>query len=179
MALDFLKLTDDKLAQDFNKKPEKDLMPARRSKVLEGIDKALASIKAGEDNPKRGSYSTKEGVSKATLRFGSRKLAVKGTDEFFVPRERLQDFYTQARKSVEAGELDDAIKAALAGKTEASNAKAPKSEVVRVIQPELVHRRNVKRYGEERAAELLEANVKNKGWDKKAVLEAYSKLPPL
>lgn len=178
MALDFLKLADDKLAKEFNKKPERDVMPARRSKVVEGIDKALAAIKAGEDNPKRGAYSTKEGISKATLRLGSRKLSIKGEDEFFVPRERLGDFYSQARVAVAAGELDAAITASL-GQVEASTTKRASSEATREIRPELVHRRNVARYGEARAAELLEVNVQKKGWDKKAVLEAYKALPAL
>lgn len=182
MTLEFLKLADEKLAKEFNKKPEKDLMPGRRAKVIDGINRALASIDAGEDNPKRGLYTTREGVSRATLRIGSRKLAINGAEEFYVPRERLADFYKAASKSVEAGELDEAIKVILSATPKFR--KTGVQDVPRItdrkpIAPELVHRRNVSRYGEERAAELLEANVKNKGWDKEAVLKAYSALPPL
>jgi predicted transcriptional regulator len=169
MALDFLKLADDKLAKEFNKKPEKDVMPARRAKVLESIDKALAAIKAGEDNPKRGAYSTKDKVSKATLRLGARKLSIKGEEEFFVPRERLADFYTQARASVAAGELDAAITASL-GQVEAFTAKRAPSETAREIEPWKVYRRNLSRYGQERADELLD---KKFGKDAGEVRKAY------
>ena len=116
MALDFLKLHDTKLAKTYGDLPRTDETPKRRTRVIEGIDKMLAALKAGEDAPKRGWYSTRGDVVRAQLKHGSKPLAINGEKEFFIPRQRVTDFYANARKSVEAGELDSSINA-LFGKT--------------------------------------------------------------
>ncbi|WP_379921713.1 hypothetical protein [Erythrobacter sp. R86502] len=173
MVMEFLKLSDANLAKEFNKKPEKDLMPARRAKVVESINKALASIADKQDNPKRGLYTTREGISCATLRLGNRKLKVDGAEEFYVPRERIQDFYKAAVKSVEAGELDAAINAALGG--EATKGTPRMGSVVAKerspIAPWRVYRRNIGRYGQARADEILD--TKNSPEEAKAIREDY------
>lgn len=111
MPLDFLKLHDAKLAKAYGDRPSTDETPKRRNRIIEGIDKMLAAHKAGEDAPKRGWYSTRGDVVRVQLKHGSKPLAINGENEFFIPRQRVADFYTHARKSVEAGELDSSIKA--------------------------------------------------------------------
>lgn len=111
MALDFLKLHDKSLAKSYGDRPRADEMPKRRNRVIEGIDKMLAALKAGDEAPKRGWYSTRGDVVRVQLKLGSKPLTINGDKEFFVPRQRLVDFYTNARKSVAAGELDGSITA--------------------------------------------------------------------
>jgi hypothetical protein len=53
MPLDFLKLHDAKLAKEYGDRPRTDETPKRRNRVIEGIDKMLAALKAGDDAPKR------------------------------------------------------------------------------------------------------------------------------
>lgn len=111
MPLDFLKLHDGKLAKTYADRPRTDETPKRRNRVIEGIDKMLAALKAGEEAPKRGWYSTRGDIVRAQLKHGSKPLTINGDKEFFVPRQRAADFYANARKSVEAGELDSSINA--------------------------------------------------------------------
>ncbi len=75
------------------------------------MNKMLAALKLGEDAPKRGWYSTRSDVVRVQLKHGSKPLAINGEKEFFIPRQRATDFYSNARKSVEAGELDSSINA--------------------------------------------------------------------
>lgn len=114
MPLDFLKLHDKSLAKSYGDRPRADEMPKRRNRVIEGIDKMLAAFKAGEDAPKRGWYSTRGDVVRVQLKHGSKPLTINGEKEFFVPRQRVADFYSNARKSVAAGELDSSISALFA-----------------------------------------------------------------
>jgi hypothetical protein len=120
MALDFLKLHDKNLANAYGDRPRTDETPKRRNRVVEGIDKMLAALKAGEETPKRGWYSTRGDVVRAQLKHGSKPLTINGEKEFFIPRQRVADFYTNARKSVEAGELDSSINALFAKRAGAS-----------------------------------------------------------
>ena len=114
MALDFLKLHDKNLAKTYGDRPRRDETPKRRNRVVEGIDKMLAALKVGEETPKRGWYSTRGNVVRVQLKHGSKPLTINGQKEFFVQRQRVADFYANARKSVEAGELDSSINALFA-----------------------------------------------------------------
>lgn len=114
MTLDFLKFHDAKLAKTYGDRPRTDETPKRRNRVIEGIDKMLSALKAGDDAPKRGWYSTRSDVVRLQLKHGGKPLTINGEKEFFVPRQRAADFYANARKSVEAGELDDSINALFA-----------------------------------------------------------------
>lgn len=154
MALDFMKLTDPKLAKEYKGRRLKDTVPKRREKLIAGINRTLAQLQlAKEDSPSRGWYSTKQGVTRATLRLGSRRLIVDGQSEFFVPRERAPDFYKQARASAERGELDDALRAAAEG-NQPRQGKQGQRRPRSVMDPEKVYQRNLKRYGKDRADEL-------------------------
>ena len=154
MALDFLKLADSKLAKEYSGKPPKDPMPKRREKLVAGINRALAQLQlAEEDSPSRGWYSTKNSVTRATLRLGSRPLIVDGRSEFFVPRNRAAEFYEQARASAEKGELDNAIRAVAEG-NQPKKAKQGQERARSAMDREKLYQRNLKRYGKERADEL-------------------------
>ena len=111
MVLDFLKLHDKNLARSYSARPKADPTPKRRTKVIDGIDKMLAALKSGEEAPKRGWYSIRGDVARVQLKHGNKALSINGESEFFVPRERAADFYTNARKSVEAGQMDEHINA--------------------------------------------------------------------
>src|SRR5690348_322095 len=114
MALDFLRLHDAKLANTYGDRPRTDATPKRRTRVIEGIDKMLAALKAGDDAPKRGWYSARGDVVRVQLKHGSKPLAINGEKEFFIPRQCVEEFFANARKSVEDGELDSSINALFA-----------------------------------------------------------------
>jgi hypothetical protein len=125
MALDFLKLHDKSLAKSYSDRPRADETPKRRARVIEGIEKMLAALKNGEEAPKRGWYKTRGDVVRVQLKHGNKPLTINGENEFFVPRERAADFYTNARKSVEAGELDSSIDALFAKGGSATRKRGP------------------------------------------------------
>ena len=125
MPLDFLKLHDKNLAKTYGNRPRTDETTKRRVRVIEGIDKMLAALKAGEEVPKRGWYSTRGDIVRVQLKHGSKPLAINGETEFFIPRQRAADFYTNARKSVEAGELDGSINALFAKGSGAGRKRGP------------------------------------------------------
>jgi hypothetical protein len=124
MALDFLKLHDAKLAKTYGDRPRTDETPKRRKRVIEGIDKMLAALKAGAETPKRGWYSTRGDVVRVQLKHGSKPLTINGQREFFISRQRVADFFTNARKSIEAGELDSSINELFAKSAGASRKRA-------------------------------------------------------
>lgn len=157
MALEFLKkLERSSLLKEFNKRPDrpkKDPMPKRRQTVINGIDKALAALKAGEDKPKGAYYRTKPhtDVMLCKVKYGSRVLTLDGETEH--PTRDATSFYKDARRAAEKGELDNAINASLEGKTTATRStgtRKPRGP----MDPEKVYQRNLQRYGKERADEL-------------------------
>lgn len=115
MTLDFLKLHDASLAKAYSARPKKDPTPKRRTKVIEGIDRAIQQLKAGEQKPKRGWYDVRGNVAKCKLKVGNKQISINGAKEFYVPHERAEEFYQNARRSVQAGELDRNINAAVEG----------------------------------------------------------------
>lgn len=133
MALDFLKLHDTKLAKTYGDRPRTDETAKRRNRVIEGIDKTLAALKAGEEAPKRGWYSTRGDVVRVQLKHGSKPVTINGEKDFFVPRQSAADFYTNARKSVVAGELDSSINA-LFGKTGGASRKRGSIDLAKLAE---------------------------------------------
>jgi hypothetical protein len=89
----------------------------------------LAALKGGDEAPKRGWYSTRGDVVRLQLKHGNKPLAINGETEFFVPRERAADFYANARKSVEAGELDSSISALFAKGSSSARKRGPMDPV--------------------------------------------------
>jgi len=127
MALSFTKMHSDKLEQEFKKKPEKDVMPAKRKQIGEGIDRTLAQLKDGEVNPKRGWYKSKDGAEgiRTTLKLGNKTMTVDGRDHWFV--DDATAFYKAAKEDLEAGKLDEAIKATMENSGSKSAGRAPSS----------------------------------------------------
>ena len=154
MALDFLKHHDSKIENAWNAKPAKDPMPARHSKIEEGINKALAALKAGTGSLKSW-YQTKDGVdgARVQLRHGSKPLTINGRDHWY--SADAPKFYTEALAALKAGHLNDAINALFTGEKQPSlNPAKGASRKGQPLSAEAKHQRNVKRYGEARANEL-------------------------
>ena len=117
MAVEFIRqLHRESLEKAWNARPAKDLMPKRRQDVLSRIDSALAQLESGETNPRRGLYQNRDNFNgvRVQLKCGQRALNIDGRDHWFV--EDAATFFSYARHSVEAGELDGAINDAIEGK---------------------------------------------------------------
>lgn len=112
------------------RKPKVDKRPEqRRNKVLAGIDNALRQLAGNEPSPRRGWYSTKGDVCRATVRLGARPLPLNGAEpQVYIPADRASDFYQGVRAHVESGGFDEAIaqlydKSDTAGRTRARGAR--------------------------------------------------------
>ena len=110
MALEFLKLTDSKLAEDFNKADPETYMPKRREKVARLADRAAKAAKEKKARGPLGTYTIKNNAARVSVRmdketafplWGNGKV-----DHDFMPAERVSDFYEGVAKSARAGELD-------------------------------------------------------------------------
>ena len=77
-----------------------------RAKVVKSIDGALASLEAGEQEPKRGLYKIKADVARVTIRNGRTTLPIDGRDYNVVRADRLKAFFEAVRRAVEVGDLD-------------------------------------------------------------------------
>jgi hypothetical protein len=117
MAVEFVRqLHQESLEKAWNARPAKDPMPKHRQDVLSRIDSALAQLKGGVINPRRGLYQTRDNFNgvRVQLKCGRRSLNIDGRDHWFV--EDAATFFSYARHSVENGELDCAINDAIEGK---------------------------------------------------------------
>ena len=158
MAFDFIKqLHQTTLEKAWNARPArpaKDPMPKRRQAVVDRINHALKQLREGEAKPPRGLYQTKEGVAavRVTLKYGQRPLVIDGRDHWFV--EDAAKFFSNAKRAAERGELDSAINAALEGK--AGGQRRQRSTAGKAMSPTTVYGRNIKKYGQARADELLD-----------------------
>ena len=110
MALEFLKLTDSKLAEDFNKADPETYMPKRREKVAKLAERAAKAAKEGKTRGPLGTFETKNKAARVFVKmdkdtafplWGNGKV-----DHDFMPAERVSDFYEGVAKSARAGELD-------------------------------------------------------------------------
>lgn len=152
----WMDLIDNKLEKLFNSKPDnaEKVTERRRNGVLTGIDAALAAHKKGDEKGPRGWYTTKAGVTRCTLRTGTKTVPLAGRDHVFVPRERVGDFYSDLRKEVAGKKHDAAINDAWGERANATRGGTPSARKGKPLDPEKVHQRNIKRYGEARANEL-------------------------
>lgn len=112
----FLDLIDNKLGKDFNA-PVYDPKKGR-AKVVALIDKAAGQHKEGKTPPTRSWKLGNNNSIRFSPRLGSNPLLIAGSEDNFVPAERFQDFLAALKASVEAGELDKEIKAALDGQSD-------------------------------------------------------------
>ncbi|WBY16616.1 hypothetical protein PF049_00130 [Erythrobacteraceae bacterium WH01K] len=173
--LDFLK-SDPEIVAAWDKPVEVDPLPAAKEKLLKQLDEVVASIKREPKKNITRWYKTQKGKDGASVGLNIGTKSVVGnttgrTGNDRILRRDVFEFFSEAKEAIQAGKMDDDIRKALdgSGKTESSTA-------TRAIDPAKVHRRNVTRYGEERAMELLETNVEKKGWDKAKVLADYKAL---
>lgn len=108
----------EKAWRDAGRRARVDRMPEkRRNKVLDGIDRTLAQIRAGDDAPKRGWYvirrhqSGGQDIAKVTVRLGQRPLVIEGANSAYIPAGQVTEFYQAVREDVASGELDTNIAA--------------------------------------------------------------------
>ena len=106
MALDFLKLSDEKLANDWAKPSPESYMPKRRAQVARYANSAAKAAKEGKQKFRNGGFEISNGVAAARIRLGKDDIKVGDKEVHFIPAERLVDFYTGVAKAAEAGELD-------------------------------------------------------------------------
>ena len=185
MALDFLK-SDKEVAKEFHAAPVVDPVHAKKAQMLKKLDRVLASVKKEPGKSITRWYKVKDGKDGASVGLNIGTVSVVGNTSGQTANDEIIKadavaFFEEAKKAIEKGDMDDMIRKAWEGRDQftARTAQRAPSDTVREIKPELTHRRNVKRYGEERANELLDANVEKKGWNKAEVLKAYKELPAL
>ena len=123
MANSFLNLIDNTLGTDFNK-PAYD--PAKgRAKMIKVIDKAAEQHREGKTPPARAWKLGSNGAISFSPKLSGSPVLIRGQETNYVPAERFQDFLSGMKAAVQAGDLDDEIKAALEGET-AGTGSAPK-----------------------------------------------------
>ncbi len=162
MALDFLK-SDKDVAKDFHAAPPADPVPAKRKQLLKKLDDVLASVKKEPGKSIARWYKVKEGKSGASVGLNIGSVSVVGnttgrTDNEEIIKANAVAFFTDAKAAIESGEMDDMIRQAVenAPKSSAQTAMRARSDVVRDIEPWKTYRRNIGRYGLDRANELGE-----------------------
>lgn len=171
---------DETLHKEFDKKPAKDPLPAKRAQIMRGIDKAIEAFQKGTKS-KANWYKSKDAADgvRVQVSLGTTPLVIDGRSEGTT--NDAVAFFKDAKDNVESKRWDAAIREAMEAsgkggrKVTASAAPSERGSMA----PELVYRRNVKNLGQKRADELLDKNVKEKGWNKDEVLKAYKELPPL
>jgi hypothetical protein len=109
--MDWLQLIDDTLGTHFNA-PVYD--PAKgRAKLLKVIDTAAEQHREGK-TPKVRSWKTgNNGAISFSPKIANKPVLIRDKATSYVAAEKFQDFLAGMRKSVEAGDLDKEIKAAL------------------------------------------------------------------
>ncbi len=113
--MDWKALIDKTLGTHFNA-PVYD--PAKgRDKLVKVIDKAAEQHKEGKTPPTRSwKLGSNRAISFAPVLNGNPVL-LQGEAVSYVPAERFQDFLSGLKAAVQAGDLDDEIKAALDGES--------------------------------------------------------------
>lgn len=160
MALDFLK-SDKAVADEWNKPAYVDPLPAAKKKVLTKLDSVIASVQKEPSKNIARWYKTKKGKDGASvgLNVGTVSIAgdtTGGPDE--IVKQDAVAFFKTAKEAIQSGKMDDEIRKAAesAPKSSAQTAQRASSDVVRDIEPWKTYRRNIGRYGLDRANELGE-----------------------
>ncbi len=112
--MDWLQLIDDTLGTHFNA-PVYDPQKGR-NKLLKVIDTAAEQHREGKTPALRSWKLGNNGAISFSPKVANTPVLIRGKETSYVPAERFQDFLAGMRKSVEAGDLDKEIKAALDGK---------------------------------------------------------------
>lgn len=105
---DLLALADNALHAVWSKPAEKPYDPTKdRAKIIKGIEKTKSDYESATPTKGKKWIVMRNGVAKITLPFA---IAENGS-EFLIPAERVPDFLATLKKEVEAGSLDQDIKA--------------------------------------------------------------------
>lgn len=106
----------DKVWRDAGKPPKPAIDPTTvlKTRVIDSIEKVLDVIDDGEESH-RGWYLTKGDVAKVSVRVGLKIMPIEGHDYNTLPRANIFDFYEGVLTSIQAGELDETIKALVSG----------------------------------------------------------------
>lgn len=160
MALDFLKLSDEKLADEFYKPDPETYMPKRREKVAKFAEAAAQAAKEGKETFRRKAFVISNGVAQAHVRSGADNLTIDGKDTFHVPAERLAEFYEGVAKEARSGNLDEAIGTEPEfSSSHGASTPRERSQVTREMSPE--HRKAISDAAKKRWAEKKAAEKKN------------------
>lgn len=115
---DWKSLIDPKLKKTFETQgPDPRAAEKLRQKFTTGLDKALASYKAGVTKGRK-AWKEANGVVEFTPSLGGEPIALDGETTLYVPAERFEAFITSLKQAATAGELDASLQAP-AGKTAA------------------------------------------------------------
>ena len=108
----FIQDDNDKLLKNAKRAPSQSQIEKRRKVLLDGVDKTLGQIQAGEDRPKRGWYKRlNEELYAATVKAGRSTMQIENHTELAIPQGKLVAFYEAVKKEVAAGKLDAEINA--------------------------------------------------------------------
>lgn len=121
----FLALTDDALADAYNVVP---IDPAKaRKPFLRALDKALKQFEDGKQpRGENALWSANNNIVKFTPKVGGTAVELDGKTEFHIPSERFETAISELRKSIEAGDLDDALSADAGGRASSSTPRPSK-----------------------------------------------------
>jgi len=112
--MDWLQLIDDTLGTHFNA-PVYDPKKGR-AKLVKVIDTAAEQHREGKTPKLRSWKLGNNNAISFTPKINGKPVIINGKETNYVPAERFQDFLAGMKKSVEAGDLDKEIKAALEDK---------------------------------------------------------------
>lgn len=79
---------------------------AFRKKITDYVNKAIEAVNLTQDNPERGAYKTKEGLSRVVIKAGNQVIKVAGNDANVVPRDKLKTYLTNVLTATEQGAFD-------------------------------------------------------------------------
>jgi hypothetical protein len=111
MATSWKSLIDPKLKSEFEKTgPDPRAAEKVRAKFNTGLDKALASFKAGTTRGRQ-QWKKNNGVVEFSPTLGVAPVALDGATTLYIPEGRFEAFIGALKQSASAGELDAALQA--------------------------------------------------------------------
>ncbi len=136
---DFLNVIDNRLKDVFDRKAS-DPLKTRRP-LLRGIDRTLQQFKGGSSGAGTGWYKVKNEVVALTVKVGGDTFDINGAPTNHMPVDGFEEFLTNMRAAVEAGEFD--AKLASHGKGDAE-VHIPKQRKPATISSEAAKARGIK-----------------------------------
>lgn len=131
MALDFLALEDDSLLATYEAKPyNPDKM---RERFIKGIETSFKRLEGTATPQSAKWYTEKNGVVLFKPMLDSRPVEIKGKTERTIAADKFPEYLKLLKEAVEAGHLDDDLKAhnEISTKTGAKAAREPVSDLTK------------------------------------------------